>query len=81
MLDLGKAVTASKEDDIKKSQQLFVKRLIAAVLVFIVTMVVKIVISFAADNDASVINCMNCFINGDVRTDQTSCILTRAAEE
>ena len=43
MLDLGKAVIASKEDEIKKGQQMFIKRLIAAVIVFFVIAVVKFV--------------------------------------
>lgn len=64
MLDLGKAVVASKEDEIKKSQQLFVKRAISAVIVFFVIQVIQIVVRFVSGNDASVINCFNCFING-----------------
>ena len=74
MLDLGKAVTASKEDDIKKSQQLFIKRLIAAVLVFFVILVVKIVVKFAASNDATVMNCMHCFLSAEVEENDTGCI-------
>ena len=51
MLDLGKAVVASKEDEIKKGQQMFIKRVIAAVLVFFVVVAVKLVVNvFAADS-------------------------------
>lgn len=64
MLDLGKAVVASKEDEIKKGQQMFIKRAIAAVLVFFVVQLVQIIIRFVSGNDASVANCFNCFING-----------------
>lgn len=64
MLDLGKAVVASKEDEIKKGQQMFVKRAIAAVIVFFVVQVVQIIVKFASGNDASITNCFNCFING-----------------
>ena len=73
MLDLGKAVAASKEDEIKKGQQMFIKRIIAAILVFFVTLIVQIVIKFAASSDANVVNCMNCFVNGEVS--ENSCIL------
>ena len=73
MLDLGKAVVASKEDEIKKGQQTFVKRLIAAVLVFFVVLVVQIVVKFASSKDSTVVNCMNCFINGTVDPEK-SCI-------
>ena len=64
MLDLGKAVVASKEDEIKKGQQLFIKRAISAVIVFFVIQIVQIIVRFVSSNDASVINCFNCFING-----------------
>lgn len=73
MLDLGKAVMASKEDEIKKGQQTFIKRLIAAVLVFFVIQIVQIVVKFVSSNDTSISNCFNCFINGSVN--ETSCIL------
>jgi len=65
MIDFLKAVTASKEDEIKKGQQTFIKRLIAAVIVFFVVQIVQLVASFASNNDANVTGCFNCFINGD----------------
>ena len=64
MLDLLKGVTAQIEDEIKKGQQTFVKRLIAAVIVFFVITIVQLVISFADSNkDDNVMDCANCFIN------------------
>ena len=42
--DLGKAVIQSDEKKIKEQQQLFIKRIIAAALVFLVTIIVNIVI-------------------------------------
>ncbi|MDO4963241.1 MAG: hypothetical protein Q4E75_04000 [bacterium] len=74
MLDLGKAVVASKEDEIKKGQQLLIKRAITAVLVFFVIQIVQIIIRFVSGNNASVINCFNCFINGDSST--SACEIT-----
>ena len=66
MLDLGKAVVAQKEDDIKKGQSTFVKRIIAAILVFFVVQIVQLVIGFAAGNDEKdVKSCIECFINGE----------------
>ena len=44
MIDLGKAVMQSKEDDIKKAQQTFIKRLLAAALVFFVITVVHAIL-------------------------------------
>lgn len=43
MLDLGKMVVASKEDEIKKNQKMLIKRFIYAVLVFFVATLVQIV--------------------------------------
>ncbi len=66
MIDLGKSVMAQKEDEIKKAQGLFIKRLIAAILVFLVVFIVQIVVRFIAKDDSkNVMSCINCFINGE----------------
>lgn len=64
LLDLTKAVVASKEDEIKKSQGTFVKRLIAAVIVFLAIHIVQIVINFVSGRDVAVAQCFNCFVRG-----------------
>ena len=66
MLDLGKAVMAQQEDEIKKGQQTFVKRLIAAVIVFLVVFVVQIVLGLVAPQgeNANVWSCFDCLVNG-----------------
>ena len=65
MLDLGKAVMAQKEDEIKKSQQIFVKRLISAVLVFLVVFIVQTVIGLVAGKQSSnITKCIDCFLGG-----------------
>ena len=43
MLDLGKAVIASKEDEIKSAQKMLIKRCIYAVAIFFVVMIVQVV--------------------------------------
>jgi len=43
MLDLGKAVVASKEDEIKKATTMLVKRAIYAVAVFFIVTIVSLV--------------------------------------
>ena len=72
-LDFAKAVMAQKEDEIKKGQQTFVKRLIAAVLVFLVFFIVEIVIGLVAPkSDAenqNVFDCIECFIKGSAYCD------------
>ncbi len=73
MLDLGKAVIASKEDEIKKGQQTFIKRIVAAVIVFFVFQIVQIVIGFVSGSSKSTVTrCMECFINGTV-DDEKAC--------
>ena len=64
MIDLGKAVVAQKEDEIKKGQQTFLKRAIAAVIVFFVIQIVQIIVRFVSNNETNISNCFNCFING-----------------
>lgn len=64
MIDLVKAVISGKEDEIKKNQMVFVKRLIAAALVFFIFLVVKLVVSLVADNADSMFDCVDCFTNG-----------------
>lgn len=67
MMDLGKAVMAQKEDEIKKGQGTFVKRLIAAAIVFFVIFIVKMVIGLVAPtNSTNIINCIDCFTNAKV---------------
>lgn len=64
LMDLFKAVSSNKEDEMKKAQGMFVKRLVAAVLVFFVFAVVKLVISVAAKDSDGLFKCMDCFIKG-----------------
>ena len=69
MMDLMKGVIAQKEDEIKKAQGLFVKRLISAAIVFFVFIVVELVFNLIAGNTESnsdkIWECVNCFINND----------------
>ena len=65
-LDLMKAVTAGKEDEIKKSQQLFLKRLMTGAIVFLLFAIVKFIVGIVVPISAngSMWNCVNCFISG-----------------
>lgn len=65
MLDLFKGITAQKDDEIKKGQHMFVKRLISAAIVFFVIAIVKLLISFVAGKDnPTIMNCADCFLRG-----------------
>ena len=63
-IDLIKGLTSQKEDEIKKGQQTFIKRAIAAIIVFFVIQIVQIIVRFVSGNDQNVAGCFNCFING-----------------
>lgn len=65
MLDLFKGVISSKEDEIKKGQQIFIKRLIAGVLVFLVVTIVQLVMGFISKEDGSFWECADAIMNGD----------------
>ena len=63
MIELGKAITAQKEDEIKKAQGSFLKKLILAVIVFLVFSAVQFVFNFAAsdtgeDEEGSIWKCI-----------------------
>ena len=60
-IDLIKAISAGKDDEIKKNQNMVIKRVIAAVLVFFVFAVVKIIITNISDS--KVIDCASCFLD------------------
>ena len=86
MLDLGKAVIAQKEDEIKKSQGLFVKRLISAAIVFLVFVVVELVFNLVGGAQKTDIwNCVNCFVNGAAAEDDvevsTDCVTGKSESE
>lgn len=65
-LDLFKGITAQKEDDIKKGQKIFIKRLIYAAIIFFVIIIVKFLISIVADatDSSNMSDCIDCFLNG-----------------
>ncbi len=68
MIELAKAITAQKEDEIKKAQGSFLKKLIVAVLVFLVFSIVRLVFNFANSGNTestSIWNCVNAVINGN----------------
>lgn len=64
MLDLGKAVMAQKEDEIKKGQQTFIKRLLAAAIVFFVIAIVQLLFNvISPDDSTSIMSCIEKFVS------------------
>ena len=64
MLDFAKGVMAGKEDEIKKGQQVFIKRIIAAFFVFFVIAIVQLVMGLISKEDNSFWNCADQILNG-----------------
>lgn len=50
-IDLVKSVVAAKEDDIKKSQKTLVKRIISAVILFLIPMAVSVLLGLIGSDD------------------------------
>lgn len=67
VITLFKAITASKEDEIKKAQSSLIKKIIAAVMVFFIVSIVQFVISKVADSSeqGGIESCLSCFLNND----------------
>lgn len=71
LLDMAKAVIANEEKEMKEAQKMLIKRIIYAVVAFLVVALVQVVFGLLAKassdsvnnnaNDAS--SCINCFIN------------------
>lgn len=84
MVDLGKAVIASKDDEVKKAQKAFGRRVLYAVLVFLVVWVVTIIFGsvipalFGNENSVSGTSnwegCWNCVMTKGKETG--NCIYT-----
>lgn len=68
MLDLGKAIAAKKEEDIKKYQSSCIKRVVTGALVFLVAVVVEFVLNFVEPKNSktgeSPVSCAIEIING-----------------
>ena len=67
MITLFKAITASKDDEIKKAQSSLVKKIIAAVMVFFVISIVQFIVLKVADSadQGGLESCFSCFLNND----------------
>lgn len=67
-IDLLRGIMSSKEDEMKKGRESFLKRLIASVVVFLIVVVVKVLVSALAGtgaNSTKIVGCINCFISND----------------
>ena len=64
MLDFAKGVIAAKEDEIKKGQQVFIKRAISAAIVFFIFSITQLITGIVARDDSEVWSCAAALMNG-----------------
>lgn len=73
MLDFMKATTASKEEEMKKAQSKFIKRLFSGVCVFLVVLFVKIVVGLLPSSEVGgATECLDAILNGTSSSTSTS---------
>lgn len=67
VFDMFKAVSAQKEDEMKKAQSIFVKRIISALLVFFVVAIVQFLFNTMSNLGfgGDLTDCLNTFVNGN----------------
>lgn len=58
-IDMAKAVIAGDEKKMKEAQKPFIKRIIAAVIVFLIPIIVNMVLSFVTTGNSDWIDCWN----------------------
>lgn len=66
-VDLVKGIMTGKEDEMKKSRETFIQRLIIGILVFLIALIARFVVSVVAGTNSNytrIINCMDCFLQG-----------------
>ena len=58
-IDMAKAVIAGDEKKMKEAQKPFIKRIIAAVIVFLIPIIVNMILSFVTKGNSDWIDCWN----------------------
>ena len=67
-IDFFKSIISQKDDEIKKGQQMFIKRIITAIIIFFVVAFAKVVVSLFGSGDVvsgNIVDCIDCFISND----------------
>ena len=62
-VDFVKAISSQNDEEIKKAQGMFIKRLIMGALVFFIIVIVKLLISVIGGNTDGIWKCVECFVN------------------
>lgn len=62
MFDMGKAIVAKKEEDVKKAQQLLIKKLVVGLIVFLIPYFVELVVKWTT-KDEEIVGCIKQLID------------------
>lgn len=68
MLDFVKGVIGGNDDEIKKGQKSFIKRLIAGIVVFFIVAIAQFAISLTEGSDSEIWKCASAIMNGTNET-------------
>lgn len=78
MIDLGKAVMSNDEKEMKGAQGKLIKRVIYAIVIFLLVAIVKLVFGMLStanntdkNNKVGYTNCIDCFVNYNAATCRT----------
>jgi phage-related holin len=78
-IDYAKGIMSQKDDETKKGQQAFIKRIITGLIVFLIVAIVKLLVSIVGDSSANkqnIISCIDCFINNTCQSPSTTAPVT-----
>ena len=70
-VDLVKGIMSQKEDEMKKGRETFIKRIVGAVIIFLLVLIVKIfvgAVSRDGKNSVRIVNCIDCFVSNSCDT-------------
>ena len=75
-VDLLKGIMSQKEDEMKKGRESFFKRILGAVIIFLIVLIVKFFVSVLSSGNGSdaakIIGCIDCFINNECIGNESS---------
>ena len=70
-IDLMKGIMSQKEDEMKKGRETFIKRIVGAVIIFLIVLIVKIfvgAVSRDGNNSVRIVDCIDCFVSNSCDT-------------
>lgn len=68
MIDFLKATISSDEKQMKEASSKFVRRILAAVIIFFVIAIVQFAFRLVGEENEGTLGCFNCFVNGECTT-------------